>query len=791
MVSGTSGFAALSRFVVRRRRLCFAAWAVAAAALLPLAAGVERSLVTGVRIPGSGSARADSLLAARFASPYAEYAVLVVRGLPAPSTPEGRAALERVAAAVRADGAVAGIFSVLDAPDTLFVGARGGTFMVVGLREGAEPVDHALARLRARTATLAAALRPRHAGAELLWTGEGALTADLREASAADAGRAERRVLPLTLLLLAVVFGALAAAAIPVAAGALAISLTLGAAALVARAMPLSVLVLNVATMLGLGLGVDYALLLVSRFREARGRGLPPDDAAVEAAEQAGHSIALSGAAVMVGFAALLAVPLTDLRSMALGGLLVTAVSVLVATTLLPGVLATRGTRVEWGRVRRRRFATVDGWQRWSAWVVRHPLLVLAVAGAPVLLLAQQWRRLDARMPSGDWLPPRMESARGLRALGDMQRGGVVQAVRVIVELPPGVTALSAAGWRAVDSLGRTLTRDPRVARVRSLPAILGTPPSPLALALMPEAARATFVSGDGRLALLEVVPRDGRSAAASMALVRELRAAGGASLTGLAGARLTVGGLPAFNVDYEAAVRRATPRVVALVVAGTLVALFLGFGSLLVPLKAVALNLLSVGAAFGAVVLVFQDGHGARWLGLAAPLDGVFPAVPLLAFCIVFGLSMDYEVFLVSRVAEARRRGMGEGEAVVEGVRRTGGVITSAALVMAVVFAAFVAGEFVLMKILGFALAVAVLVDVTVVRLALGPALLAVAGRWNWWPGGERLSAVSSRLSADSLGHSRGPGAPRTDAVPPRDRAREQSAGRAALSPHPPPPAT
>jgi RND superfamily putative drug exporter len=220
------------------------------------------------------------------------------------------------------------------------------------------------------------------------------------------------------------------------------------------------------------------------------------------------------------------------------------------------------------------------------------------------------------------------------------------------------------------------------------------------------------------------------------MALVRDLRSAPARELTGLRDTRVVVGGLPAFNVDYEAAVNSATPRVVMLVVAGTLLALAVGFRSVLVPLKAVALNLLSVGGAFGAVVLVFQKGYGERLLGLSAPLDGIFAAVPLLVFCIVFGLSMDYEVFLVSRVAEARRLGASEREAVVEGVRRTGGVITSAALIMTVVFAAFVLGDFVLMKILGFALAVAVLLDVTIVRLALGPALLTLAGRWNWWPG-------------------------------------------------------
>ena len=368
-------------------------------------------------------------------------------------------------------------------------------------------------------------------------------------------------------------------------------------------------------------------------------------------------------------------------------------------------------------------------------------------------------------MPSGDWLPAGMESARGVRALREMRRSGVVQVVRVVVELPEGVTAFSPAGWSAAAALGDRLAGDPRVARVRSLPAVAGrTPPSLLDRAMLPAALRSTFVSRDERHVLLEILPDDSASSQGAMSLVRELRHSTGAELTGLPGTRVVVGGLPAFNVDYESAVTAATPRVVALVVAGTLLALFLGFRSVLVPLKAVALNLLSVAAAFGAVVLVFQDGYGSGLLGLSAPLDGIFPAVPLLVFCTVFGLSMDYEVFLVSRVAEARATGAGEHEAVVQGVRRTGGVITSAALIMTVVFAAFMLGDFVLMKILGFALAVAVLLDVTVVRLALGPALLALAGRWNWWPGTRGRDPYARFLPpATSIA------IPATSAIPPR----------------------
>jgi RND superfamily putative drug exporter len=305
-----------------------------------------------------------------------------------------------------------------------------------------------------------------------------------------------------------------------------------------------------------------------------------------------------------------------------------------------------------------------------------------------------------------------MESARGLHALERIGRSGIVQSIRVVVELPEEIAALPVEKVAVVSTLAARLRGDARVARV-----------APGAM------------SRDGRLVLLEVMPVASSGIASAMQLARDIRALNADSVTGVRGARLLVGGLPAFNADYGDAIKRATPRVVLLVVLGTFIALVIGFRSLLIPLKAVLLNLISVAAAFGAVVLVFQGGFGIRLLGLSAPLDAIFPAVPLLVFCTVFGLSMDYEVFLVSRVAEARRAGAAEGAAVVEGVVATGRVITSAAAVMVVVFAAFTMGEFVLMKILGFALAVAVLLDATLIRLALGPALLRLAGQWNWWP--------------------------------------------------------
>jgi RND superfamily putative drug exporter len=270
---------------------------------------------------------------------------------------------------------------------------------------------------------------------------------------------------------------------------------------------------------------------------------------------------------------------------------------------------------------------------------------------------------------------------------------------------------------------------------VQSLPLLVDVErPTLNVVSMLPNRLVSTFTSRDQRAAVIELLPASTLDFPALTQLVRDLRARDVESLTGVPGTRLSIGGMPAFNADYEDAIAGSVWLVVALVIGGTLVALLIGFRSVLVPLKALALNLLSVAAALGAVVLVFQDGHGASLLG--APVMGsLFPALPALVFCIVFGLSMDYEVFLVARVREARQSGMTEAEAMAEGLARTGGVITSAAAIMLVVFGAFTLGDFLMIKVLGFALAVAVLLDATIVRLAIGPALLRLAGRWNWWP--------------------------------------------------------
>jgi RND superfamily putative drug exporter len=730
----------LSAWLIRHRWRVIAGWVAIVAVAAPLSSRIERRLDVSARVDGSESAQVDDLLRHRFTSPFARFAVLVIRGSPSPATPAGDSLLRAVLAEVKMVPGVTATASYRDAHDTIFVSPHSdATFALIGIDPGDSASDVMVPPLRAATRRIADRLRPQHPSISLQWTGDVALNYDIRRASAAQGQAAERRVLPLTLVMLVAAFGAVVAALLPIIVAGTAIVIAFGGAMIVAGHMPLSILLQNIVTMLGLGLGIDYALLMVSRFREELAAGRTAQTAAVHAARGAGHTILLSAAAVLIGFAALVVIPLNELRAVSIGGALVVVACALTAVAPLPALLAIVGRRVDVGRVRvlSRVSAEANRWRRWAGWVARHPVAVLGAAGIPVLILAAQTRRIDTTLPRIDWLPRDMESAQALSALGAMDRAGVVQPVRVVVELPERMSVIEPAGWQAVARATHALATDSRIASAQSLPIVAPFErPTLTSISLLPGDLIRTFTSRDQRAAVIELLPVSTRDFGSLTQLVREIRSRNAAELTGVVGARIWVGGLPAFNADYEDAIAGRLWLVVALVVGGTLVALLIGFRSVLIPIKALVLNLVSVAAALGAVVLVFQDGFGASLLG--APVMGsLFPALPALVFCIVFGLSMDYEVFLVARIADARRSGMTDADAVAEGLVRTGGVITSAAAIMIVVFAAFTLGEFLMVKVLGFALAVAVLLDATVVRLAIGPALLRLAGRWNWWPSG------------------------------------------------------
>jgi RND superfamily putative drug exporter len=741
---------------MRVRRFWIAGVVLAAvAALLPFSFHAERHLETATRVEGSQAETVRQELIDRFHSPFVDRVVLVIQGLPPADSNEGGQELATIVASLKEEPGVSGVVSYLELRDPIFVGKGGGTFVLIGLSSAEGPAEALVPKLHERAHTLEAQLRNRYPAAKLELTGEIPLNFDIRKASSDDVRRGETLVIPATLILLLLAFGSFVAALIPLAVGQLAIAITLAITGFLAQRWHLSILVQNLATMLGLGLGIDYALLMVSRFREAIAAGHDGPEASAMAARQAGRTLLISASTVAIGFLALLTVPISEIRSIGVAGLLVAGLSVLLTNTLVPALLALLGPRIDAGRLPftpkldvNRAARTGYRWRQWGKVIVAHPWLALLLAGTPLLLLAWQATRLDTSLPKGDWLPESAESVHALRTLEHIDRGGVVYSLRMIVELPKDSIAQTDAGWNALDRLSRQLESDPRCARVISITTIAESNRS--MLGDLSRETRRSFLSSDGRAALVEILPTASVSLRDQVDWVRELRKTGAPTLTGVPGATLQIGGIPALNADYQTIVGDHLVPVTTLVVVGTLLALLAGFRSLFAAVKAIILNLFSVAASFGALVLVFQDGHGSSLLGAPGGTGSVFPLVPIVAFAIVFGLSMDYEVFLVARVLEARRSGLSEIDAIPEGLARTAGLITSAAAIMIVVFAAFTFGNFLVVKMIGFTLAVAVLIDATLVRIVIGPALLRIAGDWNWWPGGLTPARTAPVMASD-----------------------------------------
>ena len=722
------------------------AWLVIALIAAPFAFHVSDALDGSARLAGSESARVEAALQQRFKSQFAKIALLRIAAGPGAATADGHALLKQVTDALLAVTDVQGVLSYLDRGDALFIGQDGSSIVILGVSSAAGMGDRLMLDLRRATDAVQSQVKQTYPKISFSWTGENAVNSDVRRLSAAETHTAELLALPLTLLLLIAAFRSLVAAMLPIVCGALTIIVSLGIVGALNRQWPASIIVVSIISMVGLGLSIDYALLIVSRYRDAMASGLSRPAAAADAAAYGGHTVVVSGSAVAIGFAAMLLVPVSEVRSIGVGGLIVTTTAALIASTLLPRLLSVLAAGVDAGRLGPRPIPRrTERWRLWALWVSEHPVRVLLIGGLPLVLLASQAYQLRTDLPRGRWLPESAESVRVLHEIDAVANGNFGQMIEVILELPSGTVIQDEAGWRGTAKAVRHFAHDARVQHVWAVTNVTVAPlGGPEILRRIPESVRGNFIAADGKAVLIQLLPKQGLAAADAARLVRQIRAEDASALTGLVGAHLSVGGLPAFNVDYEDAIRHSLGLIVLIVIGATLLVLSFAFRSVLIPLKAVALNLTSVAAAFGAVTIVFQDGVGSRLLGLPRPMDGGFPLLPVLVFCIVFGLSMDYEVFIVASIADGRRAGLSDRLALIEGITRTGRVITYAAAIMVLIFAAFILGEFVLIKFLGFALGVAVLLDATLIRLAVGPALMQLAGRWNWWPG-DRHKAVRS----------------------------------------------
>lgn len=694
---------------------------------------------------------ADSLLRTRFPKAFSEYFAVTVHGPSAFNAGPSRTVLDSLIAAATRQPYVGAVVGWPSSQDSLFLSRDGqNTFFLVALNTAADSVGGLVAPFRQ---TMLGQLRrmPQHEDYEVRVTGRAPLEFDIRAVSARDSRELEARVLPITLVILTLAFGALVAAVLPLVVGVLAISVSLTVIGVLAKLTPMSVFVLNLTSMVGLGVGIDYSLLMVTRFREELNRGLRRREAAIRALETAGSAVVTSGLTVVVGLGALLFTPLVDTRSVGIGGLVVVSVAVLLTITLLPALLATMGRAIDRPRWLARRLAWYHApqvWERWARALIRHPWRALALGALAIAAVSWPLTRIRIGLPAAHWWPSQTEAGAAVEDLERMGRSGYLFPVRLVVEVPEGSQATAAATLRGLRALSDSLRADPRVSTVRSI-VDFGGRSSILALSMLYsdlDSARVenpaldAFLSPDGRLTLLDVIPNDTTSLTTSMELVRSTRAlVASGGVRQLRDATIRVGGYTAGAVDFQDDLLRRFPAIVAMVLGVTSVMLAIAFRSVLVPLKAIVMNSLSVIATFGLTVLVFQEGVGGSVFGIDHAAGAIFVVIPVLVFAVVFGLSMDYEVFLLSRIKEAYDRTGRNTEATAEGLGATATVITSAALIMITVFGAFAFARVLVMQFLGFGLAVAVLLDATIIRMVLVPAFMHLAGAWNWWPGGRR----------------------------------------------------
>jgi putative drug exporter of the RND superfamily len=543
-------------------------------------------------------------------------------------------------------------------------------------------------------------------------TGEKTLDHDFNLLSQEDLESGELQFgLPAALIILLLVFGAVVAGLIPLLMAIVSIIVALGFVSLLAQPFELSVFVINMLTGMGLALGIDYSLFVVSRYREERARGREQFEAIAFSGLTASRAVVFSGTAFVVAMFGMLLVPSSIMRSLAAGAIVVGIVSVIAATTLLPALLGLLGDRVDSLRVPfvgRRVLETAGSESRfWGAivrGVLRRPGLSLALSTALLLALAAPVFGLNVGTSGVTALPDRFVSKQGFLALERNFPGTTTDPAEIVVS-----NASSPATEQALETLRTTLAADPRFGEG--------------------EIRR----SADGAVALLSVPVQGDPSDENAVAAVKELRSDIVPATFAGTGAEVLVGGTTSENIDYFSSVIDPAPYVIGLVLLLTCVLLTVAFRSVVVGATAVVLNLLSVGAAYGLLVLVFQYGVGADLLGFQQA-DTIEAWVPLFLFSVLFGLSMDYQVLLLSRIKERYDESGDTTDAVTFGVASTARIITGAALIIVAVFSGFARGDLIMFQQMGFGVAVALLIDATIIRSVVLPSAMRLLGDWNWY---------------------------------------------------------
>ncbi|MEH1100341.1 MMPL family transporter [Micromonospora sp. CPCC 205561] len=695
-------FAWWGQMVVRLR------WSVLAAAVVLVAVGSTWGVGVfgqltggGFDDPASESSRAAERITRELGPQGADLVVLWSSDGATVDQPAFRDPVAATVAGMRAHPEITSVTTWYDtqAP-TLLSTDRRATYALVQLR-AADKDDKAAAYEELRPALAAPGVRTEIGGA----------TAALYESNTQttkDITRAELLSMPVLLVLLVLIFGGLVAACTPLLIGGLAILGAFVAVRLLNMVTDVSVFAINVITLIGLGMAVDYALFVVSRFREELAAGHDTPDAIRRTMATAGRTVLVSGLTVATAMASLLIFPQAFLRSMALGGMAAVLVAMLAALTVLPALLAVLGHRIDalrvplpWrrraGRGRSAAGGTGGAWARIAHSVMRRPVRYLVGVTVLLLLLATPVLRMEFGGFDDRVLPASAEPR--------------VVSERIAAEFPGGTIA-------PIDVLVSGASPEqvrPFAERVGTLPGVTGV----------------QVAANRGTSTLLTVTYPGEPTGDTAHDVVRALR-----DLPAPAGAEVLVGGRPGVDLDLIDGLADRLPWMALLMAAAILVLLFLAFGSVVLPVKAVLMNLVSIGASFGVVVWIFQDGHFADLLGFT-PTGFIEPSNPILMLAVLFGLATDYEVFLLSRVREEWDRTGDNTASVATALQQTGRIITAAALLLIIVVAGFATGEMAYIKLIGIGMIVAIVVDATLVRALLVPATMRLLGRWNWWAPG------------------------------------------------------
>jgi RND superfamily putative drug exporter len=700
------GLHRLGALVVRRSRLTLLVGLIATLVFAAIGAGAMGAMVLSRwEAPGTESVHAQDVLRRDFGTGNANLILLVTARTGTVDDAAVRAAGQRLTDDLRGRPLVGDVWSYWsEGNDPMLRGADGRQALVLAHVEG----DATTARGEIRERLLPAftradgAIDVRVAGAE-------AVSAQISEQAATDFVRAELVIVPVMLLLLVALYRRTRLALLTLGVGLFAVFGTLAALRVLASLTEVSTFAANITLVMGVGLGVDYSLFVIARFREELAAGARVPDAVATTVRTAGRTVIFSGLTVAASLAALLLFPYSFLRSFAYAGVLVVVMAVIGSLTLLPAALAVLGHRAA-----RRRPSPTSGqrWYRFGARVMRRPLVyaaaglvLVAVLGAPVL-------GLRIGLPDDRVLPP---SASTRQAYDQLRANFVQEANDAIHVIAPTGRPDQTAGYAA------DLSRLDGIAQVNAAAGVFvdGALVRPA-----PHPERLTSAAGTR----LEAIPtREVLAGTEVSALVERVRATP-APFDGV-----IVGGYPAELTDFRATLMERVPVVAASILVVTFVLLFLMSGSLLIPVKATVLNLLSLSVMFGVLVFVFQEGAFDSLLGFT-PIGTLDPAFPILMFCVAYGLSMDYEVFMLSRIKERYEATGDNNRAVLEGLQRSAPLITSAALILAVSFALYATGRVMYLQMIGIGVAVAIVVDATVIRAVLVPAFMRLAGRANWW---------------------------------------------------------